>query len=462
MSTTDSTLISLQRYLADSTGAVYIKDINLSGNQVTKDKIIYRELEMQPGVLLPKQDIDEFFKSERNKLINTDLFEEVNLSIEEEGKDSLNVHIAVKERWYTWPIPILELADRNFNEWWNNRGGDFSRLQYGIMFKRRNFRGRKESLDLLMRFGFSNVFRINYNIPFLDKQQKTSLSFGASYSETHTVAYATKFNKFVEVSNEENVLQKQWAGYVSVGKRIGFYDYHRVSLGYSSGAIADTVAELNPNYFLGGRKSQKFFKLSYSYAKDMRDIRVYPLNGYFVRGSFEKNGLGVFDDLNSIVIEGDYFKYTPISKRFFHELGATFKTSFPALQPYQEMRALGYTTKILRGYDNYVVEGQHLGIFKNTLRFKALSKKLNLKKIIPLKYFSSIPIEVYLKSYADAGYISSQVVTETNERLTNNLLLGWGTGVDVVTFYNTTFRLEYSLNKHDLSGAFYLYFKSTF
>ncbi|GAA4830746.1 BamA/TamA family outer membrane protein [Algivirga pacifica] len=437
----------------DSANYVIIQDIILEGNKITKERIITRELDIKAGDSLSLSQLEEVFSSEKNKLINTNLFETVNITYSIEKSTYIIITITMKERWYTWPIPIFELADRSLSEWINNRGADFSRVRYGIHFKRDNFRGVKETLDLLIRGGFSTLVSLKYNIPFVDKQQKTSLSFAVSYSDTKNLAYGSVNNKFVEVNLEDEIVAKKFAFSTSMGKRIGFYDYHGIGGGFYYTQIADTVVTLNPEYLLGGRHDQQYFSLYYTYVKDMRDIRAYPLDGYYLRGNFIKYGLGIFDDLNSFMISADYFKYTPIGKGFFHEIGMVGMLSYPALQPYALSRALGYGTKTIRGYDNYVVEGQHLGIMKNTVRFRLLDREFELANT---KYFSKIPLGIYIKGFGDMGYIHSSVVEEQNQRLTNDLLIGWGAGIDVITFYNSSLKLNYSFNKHDQIGRFYI------
>lgn len=463
----DSLFVQLQKYESDTIGMVYIEGVELHGNRITKDKIIYRELDFQKGSFLPKKNIISYFENEKNKVLNTNLFETVDIVIKEKQKDVLVVIINLEERWYTWPIPIFELADRNLNEWINNRGADFDRIRYGIAFKRRNFRGRKESLDFTVRLGFLKHFVLNYHIPFLDKAQKTSLNIGAVYEENKTVAYQTVDNKFVEINSESEVMGEKWWFFTRVGKRVGFYEYHNITLAYSYKHVHDSVLTYNPNYFVDGKNGIRYFSLQYDYTKDLRDIRNYPLKGSLLRLEVMKKGIGIFDDINSVSLEGTYVRYTPIGKsHFYHEMGGVLRLSYPDIQPYQDLRQFGYGSKILRGYDNYVIDSQHLGIVKNTLRFKALSSKINLGKVIPIKYLRSIPIDIYFKGYADAGYSYIDNMARGDafmqDRLSNNMLLGWGAGIDLVTSYNTVMRFEYSYNRHDLEGGFYLYFKSSF
>src|SRR5690606_41730575 len=57
---------------------------------------------------------------DKNKLINTRLFNKVEIHLVEIDRFLVDLIIEVNERWYTFPIPILALSDRNFNDWIQN------------------------------------------------------------------------------------------------------------------------------------------------------------------------------------------------------------------------------------------------------------------------------------------------------------------------------------------------------
>jgi len=54
----------------------------------------------------------------------------------------------VSERWYTFPEPQFELADRNFNVWWNEQDHDFDRTEYGVDLLCYNFTGNYDLLEV--------------------------------------------------------------------------------------------------------------------------------------------------------------------------------------------------------------------------------------------------------------------------------------------------------------------------
>lgn len=456
----DLLLTGLDEYDEDTVGYVHINKINFVGNKKTKPQIIFRELDIKEGGLIPKKNIKQYITSERNKVFNTNLFENVDVMVVQVAEDSVNIEFIMVERWYTWPVPLIELADRSFNEWWNNRNADLSRIQYGLDFKQRNMRGRNETLDLLVKLGFSRQFTVGYSFPYIDKKQKTSLSFRGTFKEETTVAYKTEENKFVEVENDTEVLRRSWNGEVNFGKRYGFYDHHNFKLKFTYDHIADTVALLNPDFFLDGRTELRYFTLGYNYTRDRRDITSYPMDGYYLKFGIEKRGLGIFDDLNTLNIDWSVYKFKPLDnvKRFYYTFGFSGKLGFPENVPYNDMRAIGYGGLFVRGYDNYVIEGQNVGVIKNELRFRALSTNLNFQNIIKSKHAKRVPIDILFKAYIDAGYSYFPGVDPTNAQFTNSPLLGYGFGLDFVTFYSSVLKFEYSFNRHGKGGGLYFYY----
>ncbi|WP_071397151.1 BamA/TamA family outer membrane protein [Flammeovirga pacifica] len=456
----DLLLTGLDQYEKDTVGYVRINAISFIGNKKTHPKIITRELDIRDGSLVPKKGIKQYITSERNKVFNTQLFESVDVLITDQGDDTINVDFIMVERWYTWPVPLIELADRSFNEWWNNRDADLGRIQYGLDFKQKNMRGRNETLHLLIKLGFSRQFTLGYSFPYIDKKQKTSLSFRTSYKEETTVAYKTEENKFVEYENDTEVQRRSWTGNVNFGKRYGFYDHHNLNFGFTYDMVNDTIAQLNPDFFLDGRTELRYFSMKYTYTRDKRDITSYPLNGYYLQFGLEKVGLGVFGDLNNLNLEWSTWRFWNINQanRFYYSIGFAGKLGFPEKVPYNQMRALGYGNMLVRGYDNYVIEGQNAGVFKNELRLRAFSTSLSFQNIIRSKHIKRVPIDVLIKGYVDSGYARFNGVDPSNAQFTNTPLLGYGFGIDFVTFYSSVLKFEYSFNRHGDGGGLYFYY----
>lgn len=436
-----------------------VAQINIFGNKVTKEKIIIRELSFKEGGKIAKENIEVFFEQEENKLRNTNLFITHDINWYPTMEGDIVVNIFLKERWYTFPIPLIELADRSFNEWWTNQNRDLSRIEYGLNFKRKNFRGRKEDLGLLLQFGFTTQLRLLYRIPFLDKKQSLGLTLRTSFSQNNNIAYNTIGNRLQNVGFDRNHIRQRFNFGFTLTKRIGFYDFHNLAVQYNNISVDDTVAYLNPNYFLNGNTRQRYFHVTYNYRHDYRDFSAYPLTGSFFNLQFEKIGVGIFDDVNTFILRGNYAKYLKIKGKLYYSSSVSAKVSLPEVQPYVNLRGLGYRQNFVRGYDLYVIEGQHFALQKNTFRFKFLDKRLDAGKVMPIDQFSTVPIEMYFKTYFDVGYVRNTRVDFFNEALSNKPLWGTGFGVDLVTFYNAVMRFEYSFNSRNESG-FFLYFSS--
>jgi len=76
--------------------------------------------------------------------------------------------------------------------------------------------------------------------------------------------------------------------------RDGIFKYHTAKIFYSSTSIGASIAELNPDYFLDGRTSQQHFTLQYDFTIDKRDVKAYPIKGYKLSLSAQKDGFGSY------------------------------------------------------------------------------------------------------------------------------------------------------------------------
>jgi hypothetical protein len=115
----------------DTTGRfLHVNRIFIVGNRITKDQIILRELTLKPDDIVYSTELPIILDLDKKKLINTRLFNTVEIRMLEFQQDQLDLLIDVDERWYTFPSPIFELSDRNFNEWWQNYNHDLNRVNY--------------------------------------------------------------------------------------------------------------------------------------------------------------------------------------------------------------------------------------------------------------------------------------------------------------------------------------------
>lgn len=85
------------------------------GNKKTKSSIILRELPFNRNDAVAN--IDSLLGRSKENLMNIGLFNFVDINYIKEDAKTVLIYINVSERWYLWPMPVFELADRNFNEW---------------------------------------------------------------------------------------------------------------------------------------------------------------------------------------------------------------------------------------------------------------------------------------------------------------------------------------------------------
>lgn len=435
-----------------------IRDVMIEGNRRTKRHIIIRELDLKKGDTVTIGDTTYLLEWNANKVFNTLLFTKANVDMKVVN-DSLqevkqvDLLVKVKERWYTFPNPIFELADRNFNEWWYLRNRDLSRVNYGMRFVQKNFRGRNEEVRIVAQGGFTRQFGVTYIIPYITRQFSEGLRISASYSTNKAIAYRTVDNELQFVKAEDRDLRKRFNASLTFNKRIGFFENHSFIFEYNRNVVDDTIVKLNPRYFENGRTSQQFLQFNYQYTFDKRNNRAYPLKGYLILASFNQIGFFNWEDLRITSLRAKAAIYRDLGSGFYYGASADVEVSAPQRQNYYLHRSLGYSGRVVRGYEKNVIEGFIPMIMKQSLRKRLFSREFR-SAYIPLEQFRQIPVSVYLKAHADAGYVANPMVLPENKRLTNTLLGGAGLGLDIVTYYDIVLRFEYSVTRQGARGFF--------
>ncbi len=449
---------------ADSLSSrVIIRKIILTGNKITKDRIILREILVKENDTVAADELSDLLQQSRKNLVNTSLFNFVTFdSIPVEGSpDHIDLNFNFIERWYIWPVPIFEFADRNFNEW--IRKMDWSRLNYGLFLTWNNFRGRREKLIVYARFGYDEKYELSYQIPYINKNQTWGLGVSGGFAQNHEIAY-NSFDTLVDppIGNDEvyfkSELQypkRQYFGYAESYYRKGIHNFHWFKLGYTDLLISDSVLVKNPDYSYGPSTRNQFFSFFYQFRSDYRDYKQYPLKGYYFDVNLDKKGLGIFNDpeVNSLSIKANFRKYYQIKGRFYYASGLSGKVSPIWDQPYYYLSGLGYGRDYIRGYEYYVIDGQHYGLWKNNLKFTLVPTRVQNFNFIPTEKFSKLYYAIYLNVHADFGYVFDNRKNVYNP-LANELNFGYGVGFDFVTYYDFVLRVEYTFNKMGESGFF--------
>lgn len=444
--------------LVDSSEFYIVRKVFIDGNKVTKDNIILRELTFHEGDTIFAANLQQETTRSANNLLNTSLFNFATINkmelITNNPSDTVyaDFMISVAERWYTWPVPIFELVDPNFNTWWLTR--DFSRTNWGAYVYRQNFRGRNETLALIAQFGYTKQFGFSYRIPYINKAQTLGIGMSSVYQQTREITHATEDNKRLLFSLPDQNIRSEMFNKLSFTYKKGLYTNQTLEIRHNYAEIDDTITTFAPDYFTTGSTSTSHITLTYTLEHEKRDVKAYPLKGYYLKALLAQNGLGLLRNngpnyLYTILTAKKYFK---LSEKFYLAGSAKAKISAKTRFPYYFQEMLGYADYV-RGYEYYIVDGQNFALLKTNFKFRLFGPKVLTLDFVPSEKFNTFHYAFYLNLFADAGYVDDAVFNQQNQ-LANDWLFGTGIGLDFVTYYDKVMRIEYSFNRLGESGIF--------
>lgn len=437
--------------ISSQTSNYHIVDsILISGNKVTKEKVFFNELTFNSGDTIFNDKLTDILAQVKQNLLNTSLFNFVWVTSSTQPNGRMNISITVQERWYWWVMPILEHADRNFSAYVND--GQWSRIRYGAFVQNNNFLGRKKLLRFRVKLGYQNVFNFLFQSP--QYKYKIGWGFGIDFLAQDQIQCKTNYDK--PISSElyyVSAFKKSDAKFI-VNYRHHLYYRHQISIIYNNLTVSDSIMLLNPNFLFDGKTNIHYFEVTYSYNKDTRDSKIYPLSGRFYGVDITGYGLGLTENKMNYIFGGVHFKqFFPLRTRF--NFGSEWD-GYIANQtkiPYFLNFGLGYQD-FIHGYEYNVIEGSSYFTSQNRLMFNLLPTKTFNIKFIPLGQFSKVHYAFYLKTLFDFAYVSNKYPNSTNQ-MTNTLLYAGGLELDFVTYYDKVFGVSYSLNRQGDHGVYF-------
>ena len=451
-----SLLIFLFPFLG-SAQDVALEKINIVGNQKTKSKVILRELDFEIGDTIGLQDIDVLFNNNRLRILGTGLFNDVSLNLRNYNVSDARgeVEVTVEENWYLFPVPIFELADRNFSVWWEEQGKSFSRVNYGFRLGHYNFTGNRDPLKLKIHFGYTNKYELTYAIPYLALDNKLGFAASVFYSENKEIAYKTEGNKtlFRRLDDERKLLSRFRIG-PEVKYRPTTNLFHALRLEYHHNRIDDFVAEeLNPDYFLDGRTDMRFFYAEYDINYDSRLYAHFPRAGHLIFANIKKEGWGIFNDYDNLSLTLGFEKHYETKQKIILSTRNKGKTNLNrSLVAFANNTGLGWDTDIVSGYELYVMDGTDYFISMNNSKYLLFDQNLNTVKWLPSQ-FKKMNVTVFARLNFDFAYVNERHYVTTNA-LNNRWIYGFGPAVDLILFNNFLFSFEYSFNDLGERGLF--------
>jgi len=433
--------------------------MSIDGNKKTKDKIILRELDIDLGDTLYTEDLGQRILENEKRILNTGLFTNVKINIKDwdERTKEARAEISLVENWYIYPAPIFELADRNFNVWWNEQNRSLDRINYGARVTHINLTGHRDKFKMTLQRGYTKKYELDYNYPYLDAAQTLGIRFNLFYSENTEMGYETIGNKTIFYRDDANdrILLSRLRLNVRLQYRPSLYQHHNFNIEFHRNDIDDFIAtELNPDYFLNGLNRIRFFRLNYEYRYDKRVFFLYPQGGYQFGLNIDKSGLGVFKEFNlfSGYVFGEIY-HKPFERLIIAQ-SVKAKANFTRDKvAFANNTGLGYGADIIGGYELYVIDGTDYFLTQSSFRFVAIDKVINLGKTMPVPAFKPLSLKMYLTFNFDTGYVNEPTYKATNT-LNNRWIYGYGPGLDIILYNNWLFQIEYSFNQLGDKGVY--------
>jgi len=450
--------------LAHGQAKVHVNDIIFEGQKRTKEKTMLRELTFQKGDSILIAELSMVVEENRQRLQNTNLFSKVESNVQDwTTANTVNILFTVREQWYLTGYVIFDLADRNFNVWWEEMNRQLDRVDYGFRVKHDNLTGNADELTAALTLGYTRRVEVEYNIPAINKARTLGLHTKLFSARRREINFTTLANKFEFYSDEDFQMQTV-IGELGLTFRKKLDSYHSLDLEFHRNQSSDTLSQnLNPNFFLGSKSEQKFFTLAYTLTLDKRKQRPYSKAGWYLQSTFRKHGIGIFDDLNALTLSTTFAKYFTFSPKISLEtIGKVHFFFNRDQQPYYNSRALGLKPDFLSGYELYVIDGMDYSYLKTSLRYQIIDWEWDFE-LIPLfkkMRLFPVPLQVYLTMNNDIGYVNDPFYATFNP-LSNTFLWGGGIGVDIVAYYDKIFQIQYSFN-HLLESGIFLHFKHRF
>ena len=432
---------------------IVVRDIKIEGNKKTKDYIILRELNFKVGDTLLLAGLQNQFERNKKWFLNTDLFSTIDFNLTEWdlATHQATIKLKVKEAWYIYPLPIVELADRNFNIWWDDHDHTFDRINLGLAYYQNNFSGRKDRFVVIAQTGFTQKAEVEYGIPYFNKKKTIGVSGKVSFIRNRSIAYRIEdFKEAFHFSDDAFSLRKfrlnlDWT------YRPNIRLTHTLFTGYHHNRVAGYVVDsLNSHFFGKGLYEELFPSFQYRLRYDLRDINLYSMTGNLLEFNVGYNGALKQKGPDMLFTNLYYAQYLKFNHRWSTELiGKINKFLHYGNPSFYHKSSLG-GGEFIRGYEYYVLNGQDFAYAKTSLRFMITDKAIPISKFYGTK---NIPFRLFLAFNNDFGAIKEQYFPEQNA-LSGKMLWGKGIGLDFVFWQSRAIQLEYSMNHFGEKGLF--------
>ena len=355
---------TLEKYISEYSKAIdtlnlIVKDIVFSGNKITKDEIILREMTLKKGQKFTlKKLVDD-----HQRIYNLGLFTRVDIIPVPLNSKQVMINVDVQERWYIFPLPNAGIDD-----------GEWKKVWLSANLRWDNFRGRNEQLNVYLRIFYNPAVSLSYSVPWIGKKLHLFAGYSIGYSKNRNkslIAVGRGSEGNTILYNEENYDNYNFHTDITIGKFLS----KRFAVFTDFGFNSVRVSEYAPGRTISTSGKDRFFGISPGVSYDSRDIIEYATKGYFARTAFTKFlELGDNISYSRASIESQSFIPLNITKNYYLTLASRAFTDFPlgGIVPLYDHQFLGYSDNLVRGWRGEAYEGEGEVTVFNELRIPIL------------------------------------------------------------------------------------------
>lgn len=433
---------------------IIIKEIHIIGNTKTNSSVIYRELPFKKNENVDKNDIEKIIIQAKNNLLNTSLFNFVDIFYLINGNE-ISISIKLEERWYYLGYPILEYADRSLSSFLYYR--DFLKINYGFAFDWHNFRGQNELLRFKIRLGYKEQYSISYHKKGFGQRKVYGMWYISEFFRQKKSINAILENKPIYAENREKYIKEN----INLG--LGITYRPKINYKLNLGVIYQHSTYKDSTYFILNFPSSNTVNTKYISPKirfefDARNSIVYPTDGFFFSlGVASYYGVNNFSEkFYTISSKLDYNK--ALFRNFiFYRIESSYNKFFNSNANILFDKKLDFcSTYMIRGYEYYYFLSSQFINFQNTISFKVSDFKIHqLPECLP-KEFSKTFTKLYLDLFFDFAYTNkSKSFYEVTNPMNDMLLWSCGVGVSLETYYDRLIQIHAVYNAYfDKIGIF--------
>jgi len=393
-----------------------ISGIIISGNRITHDEIILREMKLTKGMIFTS----ELCKEDEQNIYNLGLFANVEIQPQIQNSNNIVLNVKVQEKWYIYPSPQVDLTD-----------GDIKKITVGASVRWQNFRGRNENLSLGFGLGYNPYVRASYSVPWIGEKTHLFTTFSGGYSRDNNrslLALGRINGNQITYHNDTNFSYIDYNFKLTTGK----YFTKQFALYAEAGYTFLRVSQYAVSRTLSPDGVDKYILTGLGSKYDGRNNREYTTSGYYVNANYEHYGfLNKIVNFGRLNIESREFIPLNIKDDYSVTFASRFYTSISVGSqiPYYNHKFLGYGNDFVRGWSGFGYEGDNDLTLYNEIRIPIIQpnyikgEQIPVIKNLPYVKTFSYKYGLYLTAFYDIGGIWNQ-----GDRFRNIVVLN-GTGI---------------------------------